>query len=190
MSGRAVRLTPLAPGDTATVRRVFEGLSQRSRASRFLTAMPRLPASLLRVLAATDGRSHVAMVASIDGEPVGIGRYICVGRGAAEVAGSVVDAFADEGVGSRLFAGLVHHARSHAVDSFVATVSAENARVLAALRRRGAQLSLVDRLVEARLELRGLESDELESGAPLVHARRLSARGATRRDLESTRLVR
>ena len=54
---------------------VFAGLSPLSRARRFLTGMTRLPALMLAALTDVDGCDHVAWVASVDGRPVGIGRY-------------------------------------------------------------------------------------------------------------------
>src|SRR5689334_12893621 len=58
-----VRLTPLEPGDRASLLEIFNGLGDRSRQQRFLTAKPRLTESDLRHLTAVDNHDHVALLA-------------------------------------------------------------------------------------------------------------------------------
>ena len=86
--GTAVHLQLLRRDERELVARFFTGLSAESRRRRFLQPMPRLPEAMLRRLAAVDGRHHVAVVAEVDGQCVGIARWIALADepGTAEVA--------------------------------------------------------------------------------------------------------
>jgi RimJ/RimL family protein N-acetyltransferase len=100
-----VRFEPLDRGDVVTVRQVFDQLSPRSRNQRFLTAKPRLTSADLRSLTDVDGRDHVALVARDEaGHAVGIARFVRDrdDPATAEVAVTVVDAWQDRGLGTRL----------------------------------------------------------------------------------------
>ena len=84
--GGSVLLRPLVNGEVSVLDGVFEGLSARSRQQRFLVPMPRLPGAHRRALADVDDRRHVAWVALVDGEPVGICRYVSTTPDTAELA--------------------------------------------------------------------------------------------------------
>src|SRR3954447_18168271 len=90
--GGTATLRPLRHGEAAPLLEVFAGMSELSRARRFLTGMARLPAVMLAALTDVDGCDHVAWVASVDGCPVGIGRYARTGPESVEIALEVVDA--------------------------------------------------------------------------------------------------
>jgi GNAT superfamily N-acetyltransferase len=94
-------LRPLAPGETATVQRVFDGMSDRSRRLRFLAPVPRLSRDTLDRLADVDHDRHGCWVAELAGEPVGLGRYVRLADrpGVAEIALEVVDAEQGRGIG-------------------------------------------------------------------------------------------
>lgn len=134
----------LEPGDTATIATIYGQLSPATRSMRFLAPMPRMPASLLRGLAACDGHDHVVMVARFAGHPVGEGRYIRMGEGIAEVAVAIADASTGRGIAGHLVALLSHHARRRGVDRFVFSVHAENRLLLDALRRRGVTMNCIE----------------------------------------------
>ena len=143
----------LTPGDTATISAIYGNLSPRSRSMRFLTAVPTMPPSLLRRLAACDGYDHVVMVARVAGHPVGEGRYIHTGDGVAEVSGAVVDTWTQRGIAGHLLTLLSRHARHRGLDRFVFTVCTENRAVFAALRRRGAVMATSHGAIEGHLDL-------------------------------------
>jgi GNAT superfamily N-acetyltransferase len=93
-----VTVHPLTRGDTGTVQRVFDGLSPRSRQTRFLGPTPRLAPEMAARLADVDHAAHGAWVARVFGEPVGMGRYVRLADPAvAEIALEVVDR--DQGLG-------------------------------------------------------------------------------------------
>ncbi len=76
--GQVAALRPLHHDETAPLLAVFDGMSVLSRARRYLTGIPHLPPRMLRTLTDVGRRDHVAWLATIDGEPVGVGRYVAV----------------------------------------------------------------------------------------------------------------
>jgi GNAT superfamily N-acetyltransferase len=98
-----VTVHPLARGDTGTLQRVFDGLSPRSRLTRFLGPTPRLSPAMADRLADVDQDGHGCWVARVHGEPVGIVRYVRLDDPAvAEIALEVVDRVQGLGLGRLL----------------------------------------------------------------------------------------
>lgn len=85
---------------------VFAGLSAHSRFLRFHTPVPRLTGAMRQQLVDLDGRCRAAVVAEVDGQPVGIARVAGNGSGRADMAMAVVDAFHRRGIGTRLATAL------------------------------------------------------------------------------------
>ncbi len=161
--GTPVRLRPLGPGDREALRRgVSHDLSPESRYRRFLSPLTELSDEQLDELVGADGVDHCALgaLAGVRGRPAGVARYIrSPGRPErAELALTVVDAWQGRGLGTLLLAALAGRALANGVRSFHADVLADNAPVLALLRRCGtaAQLHSLDGVVEAELDLDAL----------------------------------
>jgi len=113
-TGSQIRITELMPGDIATVRSVFEGLSPRSRYLRFHAARSHLPSPVQRRLADIRPGSHEAFVAVLGDRPIGIARWIrdAADPRNAEVAIEVIDAAQSRGIGHQLAAHAARSARS------------------------------------------------------------------------------
>ena len=94
-------VSPLTRGDTNPLQRVFDGMSPESRRMRFLAATPVMAPHMAVRLADVDHASHGCWVAGLEGEPVGIGRYIRTSDdpAVAEIALEVVDTCQGQGVG-------------------------------------------------------------------------------------------
>lgn len=152
--GGPVLLRPLTGGEFTVLETVFEGLSSRSRQQRFLVPMPRLPGSHRRSLADVDGHRHVAWVALVDGEPVGICRYIRTTHDSAELAFEVADAHQGRGIGTALVDAVTTVAREHGIRYLEATVEPGNRASEALLARVGIRLRPVDGVLEGRGEPR------------------------------------
>jgi RimJ/RimL family protein N-acetyltransferase len=143
--GTPVRLRQLHPEDAEELRAAFDRLSPESRYMRFFAPIRRLPEPMLRRLVATDGWSHVALVAETiplydePPEPLGVVRFIRSKdrAGVAEVAISVIDELHNRGLGRVLLGAIAEIAREQGVTRFVATVLAENAPMNALLRKLG-----------------------------------------------------
>lgn len=151
--GGVALLAPLAPDDRRYLVEGLAELSVDSRFSRFGQGRHRLTESEWDYLTDVDQRRHVAWAAVIDGSGVGVGRYIVLDDGAAEVAVTVLDEFQGGGVGTALLQALVAVARVDGVPEFRFEVVPSNTRVLDALKALGVVVSESDGLVEGRLRL-------------------------------------
>ena len=109
-----MQLRPLRRNERDLVVGFFNGLSADSRYQRFLQPMPRLPEAYLRQLVDVDGCRHVAVVAIVDGECVGMARYIALPDepGAAEVEVTVTDRYQGRGIGELLVTTCLDRARA------------------------------------------------------------------------------
>lgn len=151
--GRVVLLAPLAPDDRRYLVEGLEELSVDSRFSRFGQGRDRLTESEWEYLSDIDQRRHVAWAAVIDGFGVGVGRYILLDDGAAEVAVTVLDDYQGRGVGTALLQALVAVARADGVAEFRFEVVPSNTRVLEVLEALGAVVRVTDGLTEGRIGL-------------------------------------
>jgi len=126
-----VVLRPLGVGETGPVQAVFDGLSAESRHMRFLGAVPSLSLSMLRSLADVDQERHGCWVAEVDGEPVGIGRYIRTDDdpSVAEIALEVVDRYQGHGLGRLLVEVVGVAAADVGITSLLWMMDVHNARV-------------------------------------------------------------
>jgi RimJ/RimL family protein N-acetyltransferase len=141
---RCFEFRPLRRGERGAVSEVFSGLGERSRRLRFGGPKPSLPEPELRWLADVDGSRHAAVVAvDCEGAAVGIARFVRVDGAppSAELAFAVVDEWQGRGIGKRLLAALVEHARRTGIERFVATVHAGNQASLRLLRHAGPVVS-------------------------------------------------
>jgi GNAT superfamily N-acetyltransferase len=145
-TGDPVWLAPLAPGDQEPVVEVFAGLSDQSRYLRFLASTPRLSVTAARHLAAVDQDRHVALVASVDGRAVGIGRYVreTDHPRRAEVALAVVDSHNRRGLGHLLLSALGEVAAGRGVTTFSYVVHPQNRPCLRLLGSVRASLTIED----------------------------------------------
>lgn len=127
-----VNIRPVCPAEAlGIVDAVFAGLSPRSRYLRFHSPVPRLSAHLRARLADLDGHRRAALVAEVQGTPIGIARLIATGDDEAETALAVVDAWQRRGVGSRLLTALTELAADLGYARLTGTVLPENAAMLA-----------------------------------------------------------
>jgi RimJ/RimL family protein N-acetyltransferase len=133
----AVELRPLEPGDSAAVLEIFAGLGPRSRERRFLTPKPRLTGADLRQLTDVDQRDHVAILALVQGRPIGVARFVRdrARPDSADVAVAVVDASQNRGVATMLTEALVHRAREVGVRRFTLVMARDNEAAMRLLQR-------------------------------------------------------
>jgi GNAT superfamily N-acetyltransferase len=176
-SGGTASLRPLGPGETGPLREVFAQMSDASRYSRYLAGTPRLPAAMLAALADVDGRRHAAWLASVDGAPAGIARYVAVGPGTVEVAFEVVDAHHGRGLGSVLLDTVTTVAAARGFCRVQATVMPANEPSLRLLRRLGLDLRSVDGLLEGTGPLRLLDPARVDRAAVVSLALRTTDPG-------------
>ncbi len=130
---RRLQITDLRAGDTATVRRVFDGLSGRSRYLRFHAGRATLPIRMQRGLADIQPDQHVAHVAVLAGRPVGLVRWIRFpdDRRDAELAVEVIDAAQRSGIGRELIRRAARSAVAAGIEQFVGYLSPGNSELRA-----------------------------------------------------------
>jgi len=152
---------------------VFAGMSAGSRASRYLTAMPRLPDSFVRTLSATDGLVHVGWLASVDGRPAGIGRYVRMSGDpcTVDLAFEVVDEQQRRGLGAALLDTITTVAADHGVRRLRATALPENRASLRLLSRLGIPMTFADGVMEGCAPLRLLDPARIDRRAVVALAR-------------------
>ena len=152
--GQVAALRPLRPDEREPLLDVFDGMSELSRARRYLTGMPHLPPSLLRRLADVGRRDHFAWLATMHGEPVGIGRYAAADHRVVDVALEVVDRFHGRGLGSALLDAVATVACANGFRAATATVHPSNHASVRLMRKIGLTLCVRDGLLEGESPLR------------------------------------
>ncbi len=177
LTSGSVSLRPLRRGETEPVQSVFDGMSADARARRYLTGMPRLPASMLAALANVDGDHHVAWLAEVDARAVGLARYVVVAPAVAEIALEVADDYQGLGIGTLLVDALTTTAVARGIRRVRATLLPENEASRRLVTRIGVRLSLADGLLEGEGPLRLLDPPRVDRRAVVALAHR-EARGA------------
>lgn len=171
-------LRPLGDGESGPLLEVFSGMSQESRAMRYLVAMPRLPGALRRTLSRHDARDRVVWVAYVDGRPAGIVRYTRLDDPtSAEIAFEVVDAQQGRGLGAVLIDTVTTVACLNGIRRLHATVLPENAPSRHLLARLGMTLTFEDGVLEGSAPLQLLEPARVDRAA-VVRLARADARRA------------
>ena len=131
--GTPALIWPLLPTDAETLRDGFRRLSPDSRQRRFLTGLPELDDSMVRLLVdRVDGVHHIALVLIVL-PPGGEERLVGVARlvqypddpTTADVGVTVVDDWQGRGVGTALVAALMER-RPAAVTRLCTIVAADN----------------------------------------------------------------
>jgi N-acetylglutamate synthase-like GNAT family acetyltransferase len=121
---QGVTIRPLRRGDSAAIQAVFDRLGPSSRRLRFGGAKNVLLPSDLELLTRVDANHHV-LIASIDGEPVGVARLVRNDR-IGEVAFAVADEWQQRGIGTLLVERLAGDARAAGIESFRADIAPGN----------------------------------------------------------------
>jgi GNAT superfamily N-acetyltransferase len=158
-------LRPLLPGEEQPLRRVFDAMTLESRASRYLTGLSQLPGPMLRALTAVDGVHHVAWLATIEGRPAGIGRYVRTDPCTAEVAFEVVDAHHGRGLGTALVDTLTTVAAVSGIRRVTASVLPSNAASIRLLEQVGIRLRPCFGVLEGTGDLRLLDPARVDRPA-------------------------
>jgi GNAT superfamily N-acetyltransferase len=135
--GGVALLRPLVRGEVAPLEAVFAASSEASREARYLAPLVRLPGPMVAALTSVDGCLHDAWLATVDGEPAGLARYVQVRPGAgspaaagitAELALEVVDRHQGRGLGAVLLDTITTVAMARGVRRVQASVGAQNTR--------------------------------------------------------------
>jgi GNAT superfamily N-acetyltransferase len=175
-----VVVRPLAPGETGPVQAVFDGLSASSRRMRFLATVPRLLPAVLRKLVDIDHDRQGSWLAELDGEPMGIGRYIRDDHdgAVAEVAFEVVDSYQGLGVGRLLLDVVAAAAGDVGVSTLLWTMDPQNLRIRQLAIPLGGRFEMDEDVLEGRTPLPAVPAVE---ACRIVRCARIARRSAARR---------
>jgi RimJ/RimL family protein N-acetyltransferase len=135
-----VHVRPIGSRDRDAFSAWFGRLSDESRRRRFHGPKPRLSSRELTYLTEVDHVNHTALVAvDASGQLIGEARYATArpGEPTADFAVTVADEWQGRGVGSRLAARLVEHARANGLTRLTAITLWENGAAIALLHRLG-----------------------------------------------------
>jgi len=133
---RELSVREITLDDVDRLHRMFTRLSPDTVYRRFFSPINQPRRSALVWLAAVDHGSRDALVALDGDEIVAVARYDSRPDGStAEVAVTVEDAWQHQGIGGRLTKRLAQRAVDHGIESFVATVLADNRPALGLLRK-------------------------------------------------------
>jgi acyl-CoA synthetase (NDP forming)/RimJ/RimL family protein N-acetyltransferase len=135
--GRTVRIRPISPEDSDRLAAFHRSLSDETVYMRFFAPYPELSERDLHRFTHVDHVDRVALVATVGGELVGVGRFDRVDERDAEVAFVIRDDHQGRGLGSVLLEHLAAAARERGVRRFVAEVLPTNRRMLATFEEAG-----------------------------------------------------
>lgn len=130
--GGTVHLRSVDPTDAPGLVALHSRFSERTRYQRFFAAYPRIPAGDLHRFTNVDHHDREAVVATVDGRIIAIGRYerLAPGGMEAEVALVVEDAHQGRGIAPVLLGVLAARAREEGITRFVAEVMPGNTAML------------------------------------------------------------
>src|SRR5215218_342706 len=129
--GGTAHVRPIHPSDADAVQAFHVRQSRDSIYMRFFTFKATLSSKELARFTEVDYRNRVALVITIGGEIIGIGRYDRLDDPTeAEVAFNIADAHQGRGIGSILLEHLAAAARENGIRKFSAEVLPENRKML------------------------------------------------------------
>ena len=130
---RRLRIRALRRCEEGPVRDLYEHLSPHSRYMRFLSPLPTLPDSLVRLLVGVDYHRSLALVAESRDEAgvsvVGLGSFGAIDDRNVEVALAVRDDWQQQRVGTELALRVMDAAESRGFHRFIATFRSENVAI-------------------------------------------------------------
>lgn len=155
--GTEVHLHPMAADDAGALLRFHHDLSSETTYFRFFNVHPELSDHELEHFTQVDHRDREAIVATIDGEIVGVARFDRQADGDAEAAFVIADRWQGAGLGTQLFHRLAIRARELGIERFVAEVLPHNRRMLNVFLHAGlpATSEFRDGVVHLTVELSG-----------------------------------
>ncbi len=192
--GRPCHLRPIVPADGPLLRQFHSRLSSETIYYRYFAPYPELSEKDVTRFTTVDHDQRVALVATVAGQIVGVGRYDRIDELDAEVAFTIRDDHQGRGLGSILLEHLAAAARERGIRRFVAEVLPSNRRMIGTFTEAGykvaqefedgvirlmfeiestAQLLAVMQAREQRSEARSIER--------LLHPRSVAIVGASRR---------
>lgn len=135
--GSVAHVRPIAPDDADRLRAFHRAQSEESTYLRFFAPLRELSDRDVFRFTNVDNVTRVALVATVRGDIVGVGRFDKIDATSAEVAFNISDHFQGRGVGSVLLEHLAVIGQELAVATFVAEVLPQNRKMINVFREAG-----------------------------------------------------
>jgi ribosomal protein S18 acetylase RimI-like enzyme len=136
---RTVSVRPLDPTtDRQNVSAILNAMSDDARYHRFLRPMPRIRRDLIDALTAADGINHLAVIATDEGNPVGMAR-VAITATEAELAVEITDAYTGVGLGRHLTETVLAMAADRGLSAVGLYVASDNVAACRLFARLGAR---------------------------------------------------
>jgi acyl-CoA synthetase (NDP forming)/RimJ/RimL family protein N-acetyltransferase len=135
--GSVAHFRPIRPSDADALQRFHAGQSEESIYMRFFAPLRRLSERDVERFTHVDYHERVALVATIESDIIGVGRYDRVDDTTAEVAFNISDHYQGRGIGSVMLEHLAAIAQEEGFGRFIADVLPHNRKMLAVFSEAG-----------------------------------------------------
>ncbi|CAN7363008.1 GNAT family N-acetyltransferase [Terrabacter sp. LjRoot27] len=193
--GTVAHIRPITPDDADGIRHFHSLQSEESIYLRFFAPLRELSARDLHRFTHVDHHDRVALVATLDGEIIGIGRYDRIDPTSAEVAFNISDHYQGKGIGSVMLEHLAAIAQEMGINRFVAEVLPQNRKMLTVFKEAGYEVThhIEDGVVEVSFDISPTEQSkavqlsrehraESRSMHTILFPERVAIIGASRRE--------
>ncbi|WP_270889158.1 bifunctional acetate--CoA ligase family protein/GNAT family N-acetyltransferase [Pedococcus sp. 5OH_020] len=160
--GSVAHLRPITPSDVEAVHRFHAGQSDESIYMRFFAPLRKLSDRDVTRFTNVDYHDRVALVATVRGEIIGIGRFDRITPVSAEVAFNISDSYQGRGIGSVLLEHLAVIAWESGVEEFTAEVLPQNRKMISVFSDAGYEVDrrFQDGVVSLRFQIQPTERSE------------------------------
>ena len=135
--GATAHIRPIVPDDAELLVAFYGRVSERSKYFRFFAPYPRLSDRDVARFTQVDYSGRLALIVSVAGEMIAVGRYEQTSSSAAEVAFLVEDRHQGRGLGQLLLEHLAQAAREHGITRFTAEVLPDNRKMMSVFTEAG-----------------------------------------------------
>jgi acyl-CoA synthetase (NDP forming)/RimJ/RimL family protein N-acetyltransferase len=193
--GTVAHVRPIGPADADGLRAFHSKQSDESIYLRFFAPLRQLSDKDVFRFTHVDHHNRVALVATLDDEIIGVGRYDRIDRTSAEVAFNISDHYQGKGIGSVMLEHLAAIAQELGITRFTAEVLPQNRKMLTVFREAGYEVShhVEDGVVEVSFDILPTEQSkavqlsrehraEARSMSTILFPQRVAIIGASRRE--------
>ena len=193
--GTVAHVRPITPDDAPGIQLFHSRQSAESIYLRFFAPLRELSQRDLHRFTHVDHHDRVALVATLDGEIIGIGRFDRIDPTSAEVAFNISDHFQGKGIGSVMLEHLAAIAQELGISRFTAEVLPQNRKMLTVFKEAGYEVShhFEDGVIEVSFDILPTERSkevqlsrehraEARSMRTILFPERVAIIGASRRE--------
>ncbi|MCU1536936.1 MAG: CoA-binding domain protein, partial [Humibacillus sp.] len=192
--GTVAHVRPITPDDAAGLQLFHSRQSPESIYLRFFAPLRELSQRDVHRITHVDHHDRVALVATLDGELIGIGRYDRIDPTSAEVAFNISDHYQGKGIGSVMLEHLAAIAQELGITRFTAEVLPQNRKMITVFKEAGYEVShhFEDGVIEVSFDILPTERSkevqlsrehraESRSMRAILYPERVAVIGASRR---------